>query len=127
MVKGHTMPPGFISAPPAAGWGFKEWTGAAGGVSASVNVTMDEDKSVNAVFYQTTLTVTKSGEGQVTQQFAESLVQSYSLELVRVMRKFGGAYAAEQMGAPFHPFEESVMGGAVAGPPGETGKSGFPG
>ncbi|MBX3180563.1 MAG: hypothetical protein KF886_24720 [Candidatus Hydrogenedentes bacterium] len=55
-----------LTAVPAAGWGFKEWTGAASGASASVNVTMDEDKSVNAVFYQTTLTVTKSGEGQVT-------------------------------------------------------------
>lgn len=60
------MPPGLTSAVPAAGWAFREWTGAAVGGALSANVTMTADKSVNAIFEQLQLTVTKSGEGQVT-------------------------------------------------------------
>jgi hypothetical protein len=55
-----------LVANPASGWGFKEWTGAASGTSATTTVTMDKAKSVTAVFGRIALTVNKEGEGQVT-------------------------------------------------------------
>ncbi|MBL7648265.1 MAG: hypothetical protein JNK74_18965 [Candidatus Hydrogenedentes bacterium] len=55
-----------IEAVPAANWGFKEWTGAINTTDNPVEVEMDGDQSVTAVFYQVELTVTKTGEGEVT-------------------------------------------------------------
>ncbi|MCF6283864.1 MAG: hypothetical protein L3K26_01550 [Candidatus Hydrogenedentes bacterium] len=55
-----------ITAHPAPGWGFKEWTGALISTSASDTIVVDEDASVTAVFEQVTLSVSKTGEGQVT-------------------------------------------------------------
>lgn len=54
-----------LVANPASGWGFKEWTGAASGTSATTTVTMDKAKSVTAKFGRIALTVNKEGMGQV--------------------------------------------------------------
>ena len=62
-----------ITATPADGWEFVEWTGAATGTDLEITVTMDDDKTVNAVFVEETiptptytLTVDTDGEGVVT-------------------------------------------------------------
>ncbi len=61
-----------ISATPATGWKFVEWSQDASGTSATTSVTMDADKSVTATFTEIlnpvdyTLLVSTSGEGSVT-------------------------------------------------------------
>jgi uncharacterized repeat protein (TIGR02543 family) len=54
-----------LTATPAAGWGFKEWTGAITTADNPATVVMDGDQSVTAVFFQTTLSVTGEGQGKV--------------------------------------------------------------
>jgi hypothetical protein len=53
-----------VTAVPSNGWSFLYWLGDAPGNSASINVSMERDKSVYAVF-GTTLSTTVSGNGQV--------------------------------------------------------------
>ena len=67
---GHTYDHGTvvpIQANPAAGWDFSSWTGdVANPYSATTTVTMDEDKTVRAVFIEKpkyTLTMNVSGNG----------------------------------------------------------------
>ncbi len=59
-----------IFASPATGWAFSNWVGdVASPNSQSTTVTMDEDKTVTAVFFELptyTLTMAVSGEGTVT-------------------------------------------------------------
>ncbi len=57
-----------LTASPADGWEFVEWTGDVTGTDSTVTITMDSDKSVTAVFeeiptYQ--LTVNTDGDGSV--------------------------------------------------------------
>lgn len=51
-----------LTAMPAAGWGFKEWLGDAGGTNANTSVVVNGEKSVTAVFAQVDLDVDKTGE-----------------------------------------------------------------
>ncbi|MDD7913211.1 InlB B-repeat-containing protein [Polaribacter ponticola] len=57
-----------LTATPAAGYQFDGWSGDASGATASVNVTMDADKTVTATFsqIQRILNVTVVGNGTVT-------------------------------------------------------------
>lgn len=52
------------TATPSAGWTFLYWSGDAGGGNPSINVTMDQNKNIQAVF-GTTLATTATGGGQV--------------------------------------------------------------
>ena len=59
-----------VTATPASGWKFVEWTGAATGTDLSVTVTMDDDKSITAVFevdddedVEYVLTIATDGQG----------------------------------------------------------------
>jgi len=56
-----------LNATPASGWAFSGWGGACSGTGAC-NVTMSQDTSVSATFYQlpVTLTVSVAGDGSVT-------------------------------------------------------------
>ncbi|MBX3180112.1 MAG: hypothetical protein KF886_22415 [Candidatus Hydrogenedentes bacterium] len=54
-----------LTASPAAGWGFKEWTGDAGGENPSTSVVVNGEKSVTAVFEEIELKVEKEGDGEV--------------------------------------------------------------
>ncbi|MFO8109939.1 MAG: S8 family serine peptidase, partial [Thermoplasmata archaeon] len=57
-----------LTATPASGWEFVEWTGDATGTSSTTTVTMDDDKTVTAVFAEVstyTLTVNTDGDGSV--------------------------------------------------------------
>ncbi|MFO8109770.1 MAG: S8 family serine peptidase, partial [Thermoplasmata archaeon] len=59
-----------LTATPASGWEFVEWTGDATGTSSTTTVTMDDDKTVTAVFEEIppemyTLTVNIDGDGTV--------------------------------------------------------------
>jgi len=55
-----------LTATPASGWRFDHWEDDATGTSATTALTMDDDKSVTAVFVrQYTLTVEVTGEGTV--------------------------------------------------------------
>ena len=53
-----------VTATPSAGWSFLHWTGDSDASSPSVNVLMDRNKTLNAVF-GTTLSTTATGGGQV--------------------------------------------------------------
>jgi probable HAF family extracellular repeat protein len=52
-----------LTGKPAAGWHFVRWGGAASGSKASVQVTMDANKSVTAVFAQDQTTPADTGTG----------------------------------------------------------------
>src|SRR5258708_5902756 len=52
------------TATPTNGWSFLGWQGDAPGSSPTVNITMDRDKAINAVF-GTTLGTTATGNGSV--------------------------------------------------------------
>lgn len=54
-----------LTAVPAEGWGFKEWTGDHEATSPTTTLEMDGEKTVTAVFAQVELTVNKEGEGIV--------------------------------------------------------------
>ena len=53
-----------VTATPSPGWTFLYWAGDAAGVSPSINLTMDQNKSVQAVF-GSSLATTTAGGGQV--------------------------------------------------------------
>jgi hypothetical protein len=53
-----------VTAVPASGWSFLYWLGDAPGNTASINISMERDKAVYAVF-GTTLSTTVAGNGQV--------------------------------------------------------------
>jgi uncharacterized repeat protein (TIGR02543 family) len=57
-----------LTATPAAGWGFANWSGGATGTTNPLTITMDGNKSIMANFNQNTysLTVTPSGSGSVS-------------------------------------------------------------
>jgi hypothetical protein len=52
------------TAQPSAGWSFLHWLGDASGTNAVVNVAMDQDRAIQAVF-GTTLSTTVAGSGQI--------------------------------------------------------------
>ncbi|MFO8110718.1 MAG: hypothetical protein R6U17_09430, partial [Thermoplasmata archaeon] len=57
-----------ITATPSPDWEFVEWTGDATGTDLSITITMDDNKTVTAVFEETvtyTLTVNTDGDGTV--------------------------------------------------------------
>jgi hypothetical protein len=62
-----------VTAIPATGWFFSHWTGAASGSNTSINVYMDEDKELTAVFTENSGTTPppSSGDGFV-HNFTES-------------------------------------------------------
>lgn len=57
-----------LTANPSTGWKFVEWTGDATGTSNPITITVNQDKSVEAVFEKKSyaLTVSTQGEGSVT-------------------------------------------------------------
>ena len=57
-----------LNATPASGWAFSSWGGACSGSNPSCNLTMTQNTSVSASFYQlpVTLTVSVVGSGTVT-------------------------------------------------------------
>lgn len=55
-----------VEAVPGEEWGFKEWTGAINTQDNPALLEMDDDQSITAVFYQNTLTVNSTGQGQVS-------------------------------------------------------------
>lgn len=57
-----------LTANPSTGWKFVEWTGDATGTNNPINITVNQEKSVEAVFEKKTyaLTVSTQGEGSVT-------------------------------------------------------------
>jgi len=57
-----------LTANPSTGWKFVEWTGDATGTNNPITITVNQDKSVEAVFEKKTyaLTVSTQGEGSVT-------------------------------------------------------------
>ena len=54
-----------MTALPAGGWTFLHWTGDASGTNASVSLTMDRPKTVQAVFGTAVHTSTLGGAGAV--------------------------------------------------------------
>lgn len=54
-----------LTAEPAAGWSFMNWSGDAGGASRTISVAVDQPKSVQAVF-GTPLNATINGGGQIS-------------------------------------------------------------
>ncbi|MCA1746806.1 MAG: InlB B-repeat-containing protein, partial [Bacteroidales bacterium] len=61
-----------LTANPADGWEFTRWSGDASGTSRTIEVTMDDDKDITAIFTEVTevseqysLTVKTSGQGSV--------------------------------------------------------------
>jgi hypothetical protein len=57
-----------LTAVPAAGWGFTNWSGSATGTTNPLTITMDGNKTINALFTQGqfTLTVNTTGSGTVS-------------------------------------------------------------
>lgn len=55
-----------LTAIPATGWAFKEWTGDHAGTGNPATFEVDREETVTAVFEQIKLTVNKTGEGQVS-------------------------------------------------------------
>jgi uncharacterized repeat protein (TIGR02543 family) len=70
-----------LSAKPAAGYVFKNWTGDVTGTNATVKVTMDSDKSVTAVFTQIpansfTISLSSTGSGSVSKTPEQNYYES---------------------------------------------------
>ena len=58
---------GLVLAVAQIGWQVVEWNGAVSGSAAPINITMDADKSVGALFKQLfTVTCTASAQGSIT-------------------------------------------------------------
>lgn len=65
-----------ITAFPASGWSFSNWTGDASGTSSTTTLFMDGDKSVTAVFTQDGSTPPPGGSGDQDHNFTESGLNS---------------------------------------------------
>ena len=69
-----------ITASPADGWRFVEWRGDVSGTDNPLQLTLDEDKEVTAVFElrEYPLTVNIEGEGTVTEEVVQARTTDYT-------------------------------------------------